>query len=90
MSPAATTRSFILLQDHELELAKRRKDCLEVVLSDREVNVADKEAMERDAIGLGRSAARSAGLVVLVGFCVLHDDGNSEEFLPRQFKRLRD
>ena len=53
----------------------------EIVLTERKVNVANIEAVEWDAVGLGRMAVGVTGLTILLCLSELCDDGNTEELL---------
>lgn len=68
---------LLFLELHELQLAERLKDVLEIVLRDGEVDVANVETVERNAVGLSSSTLRSASLTVLLCFGELGNDRNS-------------
>lgn len=79
---------LLLLQLAELELTKRLEDILEVLFRNREVDVADVEAVERDAVREGGDAFGVTGLAVLFCFGELGDDRNAEEFLSSELQGL--
>lgn len=72
---------ILLLQLHELEVTEWLEDAGEIVLSDREMDVTDVEAMERDAVGLGGRALGVTSKAILLCFGVLRDDRDAEELL---------
>ena len=72
---------LFLLELHELELTKRLEDILEVVFGDGEVDVADVETVEWDAVGLSSCRLGGACLTVLLCFRELCDDWNAEQLL---------
>ncbi len=76
---AAST--IILLQLAKLEGAERLEHVPEIVFSDREVNVANVEAVKRYAVGQCSNALGSACLAVLLSFGELGDDGDAEQLL---------
>lgn len=85
-----TALRLFFLQLHEFKVAEWLKDLLDVVFGDREVDVANVEAVERDAVGLGCGTFGVAGLAILFCFSELDDDGNAEQFLAGQLNSLLD
>lgn len=72
---ASAAAVLLLLELDELELAKRLKDSLQILLSDVVVNVSDIEAVEGDRVGVRAAIAfLGANLAVLFGLGDLNDD----------------
>lgn len=65
---AATPAGIILLKLGELELAKRLKYILKILLSDAEVDVANVQTVKRNRVGVTPSGASLADLAVLLSF----------------------
>jgi hypothetical protein len=75
ITPAATI--VILLQLYELKFTKRLEYCLQVLLSDIEVDVAYIEPVERNRVRVSSRCFLVANLAILLRFGKLDDDGNS-------------
>ena len=75
---------FFLLQLYKLKLAERFEDVLEVIFVDGEVDVADVETVEWDAVGLRGGAFGGASLTVFLCLGELCDDGDAEKLLSCQ------
>ena len=76
-----TASCLLLLNLYEFEIAKRAKDTAKVILSHREVDVTNVEAVERSAVGWSLPASRITRLAVLLRFGLLHDDGDAIDLL---------
>lgn len=74
---AAAAAILVLLELDKLELTKRLKNRLQILLGDVEVDVAHVETVEGDGVGMGSRRFRVASLAVLLGLCHLNDDRNS-------------
>lgn len=77
-SVAFRATALFLLELYELQLTKRFEDGLEIVLGDGEVDVADVETMEWNAVRLGCAAFAGSRLTVLLCFSKLCDDRDAE------------
>ena len=69
---------LFLLQLAELERTERLEDILEILLGDREVDVADVEAVEGNAVGERGDTLRVTGLAILLCFSELRDYRDAE------------
>lgn len=81
--------TVVLLKLNKLKLSKRLKDGLKVLLIDVEVNVTNIQPVERDGVWMWAGCFGVASLTILLGFCNLDNDGDTEEFLSCELKCLR-
>ena len=74
---ATASAGVVLLELDKLQLAKRRKNILQVLFGDTKVDVSDVESVERHRVGVGARSVRVAHLPVLFCLGELDDDGDA-------------
>lgn len=84
-----TPAALLLLKLNKLQLAEWLKNVLQITLRDTKVNIPHIESVERDLVRSILFCRANSGLTVLLCFCKLRDDRDTEKFLPGQLNRLR-
>lgn len=73
---------LLLLELNELQLTERLEDVLKILFVDREMDVADVETVEWNAVRLSGVALGVAGLAVFLCFSELRNDRDAAKLLP--------